>query len=80
MTTQSLAFSSPFLFSLGQIRDEVRHLVEQNLVSRQQSLYSLCEYVPPREWDCIESELERCGFLFRDHIGDLLGAEKWEND
>ncbi|ANV82984.1 hypothetical protein AWQ21_00380 [Picosynechococcus sp. PCC 7003] len=80
MTQSVFALRSPFFFSLGQIRDEVKQLVEQNRVSRQQPIYSLCEYIPPREWHCIEVELERCGFLLRDCIGDLLGAERWDND
>lgn len=80
MTQSTFTLPSPFFFSLGQIRDEVKQLVEDNQVSRHQSLYSLCEFIPPREWVCIEFELERCGFLLRDCVGDLLSAEKWEND
>lgn len=80
MTQPIFTLPSPFFFSLGQIRDEVKQLVEQKLISRRQSLYSLCEYIPPREWSCVEVELEQCGFLLRDCIGDLLAGEKWEND
>ncbi len=80
MTQQTHPFAPPFFYSLGLIRDEVRELVAQNRISRKQSIYSLCEYIPPREWVCIESELENGGFLLRDCIGDLLSAEKWEND
>ena len=80
MIESTLAFSNPFFVSLSQIRDEVKDLVEQNLVRRNQSLYSLCEFIPPREWDSVESELERCDYLLRDCIGDLLSAESWEND
>lgn len=80
MTQSTLTLPPPFFSSLGLIQDEVKHLVEQKLVSRRQSLYSLCEYIPPREWTSIEFELERCGYLLRDCIGDLLSGEKWEND
>jgi hypothetical protein len=80
MIQSTLSLPNNFFVSLGQIRDEVRNLVEQNLVRRNQSLYCLCEFIPPREWNSIESELEKYGFLLRDCIGDLLGAEKWEND
>jgi hypothetical protein len=80
MAQSSFMLPSPFFFSLMQIRDEVKQLVDQNRVSRHQPLYSLCEYIPPREWSCIEVELERYGFLLRDCIGDLLGSEKWDND
>ena len=28
----------------------------------------------------LEGELEKCNFLLRDRIADLIGNEKWEND
>jgi len=49
------------------------------VVSRQQPIYT-CQYIPPREWVCIESELEKRDFLLRDRIGDLIGSEEWDND
>ncbi|HEY9910099.1 MAG TPA: DUF4327 family protein [Thermosynechococcaceae cyanobacterium] len=67
-------------YSLNVIRDEARHLVQKGCVSRSQPIYSLCQFIPAREWGCIESELERCNFLLRDRIGDLMGREDWEND
>jgi Domain of unknown function (DUF4327) len=67
-------------YSLDVIQDEARHLVEDGLISRQQPIYTLCQFIPPREWACIECELEKCDFLLRDRIGDLLGSEKWDND
>ena len=80
MSESTLAFSNPFFTSLSQIQDEVRTLVEQKLLRRNQSLYSLCEFIPPREWGSVTSELERCDYLLRDCIGDLIGSEKWDND
>jgi hypothetical protein len=67
-------------YSLPVIQDEARQLVQEGLVSRHQPIYILCQYIPAREWACIECELERCNFLLRDRIGDLMGYEKWEND
>lgn len=67
-------------FSLDIIKDEARELVRKGLVSRQQPIYILCQFIPPREWACIECELERCNFLLRDRIGDLMGREEWDND
>lgn len=67
-------------YSIDMIRDEVRQLVDNGNVSRQQPIYVLCEYIPAREWVCVECELERCDYLLRDRIGDLLSAETWEND
>ncbi len=67
-------------YSLHVIQDEARQLVHQGLVSRQQPIYILCQYIPAREWAWVECELERCDFLLRDRIGDLLGHEQWDND
>jgi uncharacterized protein YqgQ len=67
-------------YSLNIIQDEARELVRKGLISRQQPIYILCQFIPPREWACIEGELERCDFLLRDRIGDLMGHEEWEND
>jgi hypothetical protein len=67
-------------YSLPVIQDEARQLVQEGLVSRHQPIYILCQYIPAREWAWIECELERCNFLLRDRIGDLMGYERWEND
>ncbi|WP_107668552.1 DUF4327 family protein [Cyanothece sp. BG0011] len=67
-------------YTISMIKDEVRHLVEMGIVSRQQPLYVLCEFIPPREWVCVETELERCEYLLRDQIGDLMACESWESD
>ena len=71
---------STIQFSLDIIQDEARHLVQEGLVSRQQPIYTLCQFIPPREWTCVECELEKCDFLLRDRIGDLIGYESWDND
>ncbi|MBW4637000.1 MAG: DUF4327 family protein [Gloeocapsa sp. UFS-A4-WI-NPMV-4B04] len=67
-------------YSLNIIQDEARQLVQKGVVSRQQPIYSLCQYIPAREWVGVESELEKCDFLLRDRIGDLIGREEWDND
>jgi hypothetical protein len=67
-------------YSLDIIRDEARQLVNKGVVSRQQPIYTLCQYIPARDWVCVEEELEDCDYLLRDRIGDLIGCEKWEND
>ncbi|MEA5532881.1 DUF4327 family protein [Crocosphaera sp. XPORK-15E] len=67
-------------YTITMIKDEVRQLVETGTVSRQQPLYVLCEFIPPREWVCVESELERCEYLLRDQIGDLIACENWASD
>ena len=67
-------------YSLNVIQDEARQLVHKGVLSRHQPIYTLCQYIPPREWICVESELEKRDFLLRDRIGDLIGSEEWAND
>ena len=67
-------------YSLDTLKEEARQLVETGIVSRQQSIYTLCKYIPAREWVTIECELERCDYLLRDPIGDLISYDSWEND
>jgi hypothetical protein len=67
-------------YSLDVIQDEARQLVQRGVVSRCQPIYALCQYIPAREWACVECELERSDFLLRDRIGDLISHEDWDND
>ncbi len=67
-------------YSIALIQDETRHLVKAGAVERWQPIYSLCRYLPSREWESVELELERNGFLLRDRIVDLLGREDWTED
>jgi hypothetical protein len=67
-------------YSIDSIKDEARQLIEQGIISRQQPIYVLCNYIPAREWVCVECELEKCDYLLRDPIGDLVSYETWEND
>jgi hypothetical protein len=67
-------------YSIQMIKDEARHLVEKGRVSRHQPIYILCQYIPAREWVCVECELEQCDYLLRDQIGDLIASENWDND
>lgn len=69
-----------FYYSIKMIQDEARHLVDNGTVSRHQPIYTLCQYIPAREWVCVECELERCDYLLRDQIGDLIASEIWDND
>lgn len=67
-------------YDIGMIREEARRLVKQGLVHRQQPIYSLCRYVPNRDWILFEQELEKHEYLLRDRIIDLLSDEMWEED
>lgn len=85
MTVETMPSTSPpatssLRYSIDVIQEEVRHLVEKGAISRQQPIYVLCQYIPAREWVCVECELERCDFLLRDRIADLIGSEEWDND
>ncbi len=80
MSVTTLAAPTSFHYSIRMIKEEVRQLVERGTVSRHQPIYVLCQYIPPREWVCVECELERCDYLLRDQIGDLISSESWDND
>lgn len=67
-------------YSIDMIKDEVQYLVQRGLLSRQQPIYTLCQFIPAREWSWVECELERNGYLLRDHIIDLLASETWDED
>jgi hypothetical protein len=80
MSINTIPPATSVQYSIDVIQDEARQLVEKGVVSRQQPIYVLCQYIPAREWVCVECELERCNFLLRDRIADLMGSEEWEND
>jgi hypothetical protein len=67
-------------YSMNLLKDEARQLVQKGVVSRNQPIYVLCQFIPAREWAGVEGVLEDHDFLLRDRIGDLLGREDWEND
>ena len=67
-------------FSIEMLKDEVRQLVEAGKVDCQQPIYVLCQFIPAREWVGVECELERNGFLLRDHIADLNPSQCWSDD
>lgn len=77
---KSVESSSSMIYSINTLKDEARQLVEQGVVGRQQPIYVLCQHIPAREWVCVEYELERCDYLLRDRISDLITSEDWQND
>jgi hypothetical protein len=80
MSVDLVPSTSSIRYSIDVIQEEARLLVDKGIVSRQQPIYVLCQYIPAREWVCVECELERCNFLLRDRIADLMGSEQWDND
>ncbi|NJK48097.1 DUF4327 family protein [Candidatus Gracilibacteria bacterium] len=80
MSIDTISTSTSTRYTIEMVREEARQLVEQGIISRKQPIYTLCQYIPAREWVCVECELEKCDYLLRDRIGDLLSKETWEND
>ncbi|MGV2829057.1 DUF4327 family protein [Myxosarcina sp. GI1(2024)] len=80
MTFATVSPSPKIGYSIDSIKDEARQLIEKGIVSRQQPIYVLCKFIPAREWVGVECELERCDYLLRDPIGDLVSYQSWEND
>ena len=80
MITKTVLTPTSINYSIEMIRDEVRQLLDQGFVTRHQPIYVLCQYIPPREWVSVECELEKCDYLLRDQIGDLIPSQIWDND
>ena len=68
------------IYSIDNIKKEAKTLVNKGLLSRQQTIYSMCKFIPAKEWNSFETELELHEYLLRDHIIDLLQPEIWENN
>jgi beta-galactosidase GanA len=79
-TVSSAVPSTSVQYTLDVIQEEARLLVHKGVISRQQPIYTLCQYIPAREWAWVECELEKNNYLLRDRIGDLMGHEEWQND
>ncbi|MEM8639505.1 MAG: DUF4327 family protein [Cyanobacteria bacterium P01_G01_bin.54] len=76
----SLPALNSLIYSIDTLRNEARQLVDQGVISRQQPIYVLCQYIPAREWVCVEAELEQCDYLLRDRVADLIAHEDWSSD
>lgn len=75
-----LSTASTTRYSLATIREEATNLVQIGVVSLNQPLRILFEYLPAQQWNSIESELEKYDYLLRDRIIDLVGEINWESD
>ncbi len=67
-------------YTIDSIKDEARQLVEKGALTRQQPIYTLCQYIPAKQWSLVECELEKYDFLLRDSLIDLLAHEEWSCD
>ncbi|WP_107671354.1 DUF4327 family protein [Cyanothece sp. BG0011] len=70
---------SPTTYTIDVIKGEAARLVREKRLHRRQPIYTLCKYIPAREWPHVECELERHDFLLRDSIIDLLSKEEWRD-
>lgn len=80
MSSNTVIAPPTAVYSLEILREEANQLVHKGVISRQQPIYILCQYIPAREWVLVECELERSNYLLRDPIGDLIGHECWRDD
>ena len=67
-------------YSIATIREEACNLLATGAIAQDQPLRILFEYLPARQWDIIESELELHDYLMRDRINDLVGRIDWDSD
>jgi hypothetical protein len=67
-------------YSINTIREEAHNLVEKGVITLNQPLRILFEYLPMQQWNIIECELERHDYLLRDRVIDLIGQLKWDSD
>jgi len=75
MSINTIQPTNSLQYSIEVIQDEARQLVDKGVISRQQPIYVLCQYIPAREWVCVECELERCNFLLRDRVAIWWGMK-----
>ena len=67
-------------YSISAIRNEAASLLEMGVIALDQPLRILFEYLPAKQWNTIECELERHDYLLRDRIIDLVGKVDWDGD
>lgn len=67
-------------YSIDTIKEEASNLIEKGVISSNQPLRILYEYLPAQYWNKIERELERHDYLLRDRVIDLVGALSWDSD
>lgn len=66
--------------SISTIREETTNLLEIGVITLDQPLRILFEYLPAKQWKAIECELEMHDYLLRDRIIDLIGNINWDSD
>ncbi|MGK7897017.1 MAG: DUF4327 family protein [Xenococcus sp. (in: cyanobacteria)] len=59
-------------YSIDEIKNEARQLVECGAVDDQQPIWVLCEFIAPGKCLEMEEEIEKNHYLLREHIADLI--------
>lgn len=60
-------------FSIKEIRNEVRHLIEIHSLDCQQPIYGLSQFFPAGDWALVQCEIEAHDYsLMTNSIEDLL--------
>ena len=60
-------------FSMTEIRNEVRNLLEIHSLDPKQAIYSLSQFFSVADWNLVECELESNGYsLIQNSIDDLF--------
>ena len=67
-------------YSIAAIREEATYLVQIGVIALNQPLRGLFEYLPAKQWNLVECELERHDYLLHDRIIDLVGKLDWDSD
>ncbi len=67
-------------YNIDNIKDEIRELVDEGKLRRNEPIFRVCKFISSREWICVECELEKYDYLPRDWIVDLIGDEKLLED
>ncbi len=67
-------------YSIDEIKNEARQLVECGAVDDQQPIWVLCEFIAPEECLSVEEEIEKNHYLLRAHIADLITKKEGEEN
>ena len=62
-------------YTLDELK-EARYLVDRSVIDRHQALCILCEFIPQRDWICVECELDKHDYTLKDRICNLLSQEE----
>ena len=73
---EEIGSSDHHSYSIDEIKNEARQLVECGVVDDQQPIWVLCEFIAPGKCLGVEEEIEKNHYLLREHIADLITKEE----